>query len=41
MADASDEALLDGLQRVAFGYFLQAVNPSNGVVSKNSIGKAF
>jgi len=31
-----DEALLDGLQRAAFGYFLQAVNPSNGLVADTS-----
>jgi hypothetical protein len=39
MADGSaltDEALLDRLQRAAFGYFLQAVNPSNGLVADTS-----
>ena len=36
MADVSafpDEALLDRLQRAAFGYFQQAVNASNGLVT--------
>lgn len=32
----SDEALLDQLQRAAFGYFLEAVNPGNGLVADNS-----
>jgi hypothetical protein len=32
----TDEALLDGLQRAAFGYFLQAVNSSNGLVADTS-----
>ncbi|HEY5613807.1 MAG TPA: glucoamylase family protein, partial [Lysobacter sp.] len=32
----SDEALLDQLQRAAFGYFLEAVNPANGLVADNS-----
>ena len=39
MADASpltDEALLDDLQRAAFGYFKQAVNPANGLVADTS-----
>jgi len=39
MADVSgltEDALLDGLQRAAFGYFLQAVNPSNGLVADTS-----
>ena len=39
MADAAattGEALLDELQRAAFGYFLQAVNPSNGLVADTS-----
>src|SRR6202158_1503964 len=31
-----DEAFLDGLQRAAFGYFLQAVNPTNGLVADTS-----
>jgi hypothetical protein len=30
---AADETLLDGLQRAAFGYFLEAVNPANGLVA--------
>jgi hypothetical protein len=32
----SDERLLDELQRAAFGYFLENVNPSNGLVTDNS-----
>src|SRR6202163_1580673 len=32
----TDEALLDGLQRAAFDYFLGAVNPTNGLVADNS-----
>ena len=28
-----DEALLDGLQRAAFGYFLEAANPINGLIA--------
>jgi hypothetical protein len=32
----TDEALLDDLQRAAFGYFLQAVNPASGLVADNS-----
>ena len=31
-----DEALLDQLQRAAFGYFLEAVNPLNGLVADTS-----
>jgi hypothetical protein len=30
---ASDDALLDGLQRAAFDYFLQNTNPRNGLVA--------
>lgn len=30
---ASDDALLDGLQRAAFDYFLQNANPRNGLVA--------
>src|SRR5215471_474052 len=33
---ASDEALLDSIQRAAFGYFLDAANPANGLVADNS-----
>jgi hypothetical protein len=36
MASPSDEALLDGLQRAAFGYFVEAVNPVNGLVADTS-----
>lgn len=32
----TDEALLDQLQRAAFGYFLQTVNPDNGLVADTS-----
>jgi hypothetical protein len=32
----TDEELLDGLQRAAFGYFLQRVNPANGLVADTS-----
>jgi hypothetical protein len=32
----TDEALLDRLQRAAFGYFLQTVNPLNGLVADTS-----
>lgn len=32
----SDEQLLDHLQRAAFGYFLQTVNPANGLVADTS-----
>src|ERR1700682_1836913 len=31
-----DENLLDGLQRAAFGYFAQAVNPANGLIADTS-----
>ena len=34
--EATDEELLDGFQRAAFGYFLQAVNPANGLVADTS-----
>jgi hypothetical protein len=33
---AADEALLDGLQRAAFDYFLKTVNPANGLVADTS-----
>jgi hypothetical protein len=39
MNDASpvtDEALLNGLQQAAFGYFLETVNPLNGLVADTS-----
>jgi hypothetical protein len=29
----SDEALLDRLQRAAFGYFLDSINPANGLIA--------
>jgi hypothetical protein len=32
----SDDALLDRFQRAAFGYFLQYVNPANGLVADTS-----
>lgn len=34
--EPTDEALLDRLQRAAFGYFLEAVNPANGLIADNS-----
>jgi hypothetical protein len=33
---ASDDALLDALQRAAFGYFVESVNPANGLTPDNS-----
>jgi hypothetical protein len=33
---AADEAVLDGLERAAFEYFLKAVNPHNGLVADTS-----
>jgi len=35
-----DEALLEQLQRAAFGYFLQTVSPLNGLVADNSRANA-
>jgi hypothetical protein len=32
----TDEALLDEVQRAAFDYFLQTVNPANGLVADTS-----
>jgi len=32
----SDEGLLDHMQRAAFGYFLQALNPANGLIADTS-----
>lgn len=34
--DVSDEQLLDRLQRAAFDYFVQSVNPANGLVADTS-----
>jgi len=34
--EPTDETLLDGLQRAAFGYFLEATNPANGLIADNS-----
>jgi hypothetical protein len=34
--EATDEELLDGLERAAFGYFLAAANPSNGLIADTS-----
>ena len=34
--DVTDEALMDRLQQAAFGYFLGAFNPANGLVADNS-----
>ena len=36
VAAPADDLLLDGLQRAAFGYFVQAVNPANGLVADTS-----
>ncbi len=36
VSEPADEALLDELQRAAFGYFLEAVNPANGLIADNS-----
>ena len=36
ISQLTDDALLDQLQRAAFGYFLQAVNPLNGLVTDTS-----
>ncbi len=33
---ATDEAMLDQLQHAAFGYFLEAVNPGNGLIADTS-----
>jgi len=33
LSHSSDDALLDRLQRAAFGYFLEAFNPANGLVA--------
>ena len=35
-SELTEEALLGGLQRAAFDYFLEAVNPTNGLVADNS-----
>ena len=32
----ADEAMLDGLQRAAFGYFLKQINPCNGLIADTS-----
>ena len=34
--EPTDEALLDGLQRAAFDYFLAAANPDNGLIADTS-----
>jgi hypothetical protein len=36
ISESTDEALLDGLQRAAFDYFLEMVNPGNGLIADNS-----
>jgi len=36
VSELTDEALLDGIQRAAFGYFLQTANLDNGLVPDNS-----
>ena len=30
----ADDVMLDGIQRAAFGYFLDAINPTNGLVAE-------
>ncbi|HMA31626.1 MAG TPA: hypothetical protein VKT00_07420, partial [Casimicrobiaceae bacterium] len=35
-AQASDDVLLDRLQRAAFDYFLQTVNPQNGLIADST-----
>ena len=39
-SEPTDEALLDGLQRAAFRYFLEAANPANGLIADNSRANA-
>ncbi len=34
--EPSDEALLEAIERAAFGYFLEAVNPTNGLIADTS-----
>jgi hypothetical protein len=34
--EPTDDALLDALQHAAFGYFLEAANPRNGLIADNS-----
>jgi hypothetical protein len=36
VSESTDNALLGKLQRAAFGYFLEAVNPANGLIADNS-----
>jgi hypothetical protein len=36
MAPTDDDVMLDRVQRAAFGYFLQAVHPANGLVADTS-----
>jgi hypothetical protein len=36
VSELTDEALLDGIQRAAFDYFLKTTNPTNGLVADNS-----
>jgi hypothetical protein len=36
LSELTDEALLDGLQRAAFRYFLDTLNPANGLIADNS-----
>jgi hypothetical protein len=36
LAAPADDLLLDGLQRAAFDYFVQAGNPANGLVADTS-----
>jgi hypothetical protein len=36
VSETTNEAFLDDLQRAAFGYFLEAVNPANGLIADSS-----
>jgi hypothetical protein len=38
--DSADEAMLDGLQRAAFDYFLRTTNLRNGLVADTTRGLA-
>ena len=40
ISESTDETLLRRLQRAAFGYFLEAVNPANGLIADNSRANA-
>ena len=36
VSESADEALLDGIQRAAFGYFQNGLNPANGLIADTS-----